>query len=94
MPPTIRETVDAVAACVGEGVGEVSLSTLARKLKLDKNSAHHRVRKAIERGYLVNREEKRGMPARIAIAHPLPDEIEILPDCGRCCRSVGVRMEG
>ena len=76
VPATVRETVVAVAACVGGGVGEVSLTALAQKMKLDKNSAHHRVRKAIERGYLVNREEKRGMPARIAIADPLPDEIE------------------
>ena len=58
----------------------MSLTALAQKLKLDKNSVHHRVRRAIERGYLVNREEKRGMPAKIAIADPLPDEIEFLPD--------------
>src|SRR6516165_3244160 len=80
VPPTVRETVTAVGASVGGGVGEISLSALARNLKLDKNSAHHRVRKAIERGYLVNREDKRGMPAKIALADPLPDEIEILPD--------------
>jgi hypothetical protein len=84
----VRETVEAVReVTVGDGVGgalerpqEVSLTLLAKKLGLDKNSAHHRVRKAIERGYLVNREEKRGKPARIAIADPLPDELEILPD--------------
>jgi hypothetical protein len=96
VPPTVRETVTAVGACVGGGVGEVSLTSLARKMKLDKNSAHHRVRKAIERGYLVNREEKRGMPARIAIADPLPEEIEILPTAdvlgGRW--SVGASTEG
>jgi hypothetical protein len=96
VPPTVRETVAAVAACVGEGVGEVSLTALAQKMKLDKNSAHHRVRKAIERGYLVNREEKRGMPARIAIADPLPDEIEILPTIQVLgdCWSVGASTEG
>jgi hypothetical protein len=77
VPPTIRETVAAVGG-VG-GVGEVSITGLAKILGLDKNSAWHRVKRAIERGYLVNREEKRGMPARIAIADPLPDEIEILP---------------
>jgi hypothetical protein len=58
----------------------VPLTALAKKMGLDKSSVHHRVRKAIERGYLVNREEKRGMSARIALADPLPDEIEILPD--------------
>lgn len=81
VPATVRETVAAVGACVGDGgVGEVPLTALAKKMGLDKSSVHHRVRKAIERGYLVNREEKRGMSARIALADPLPDEIEILPD--------------
>jgi hypothetical protein len=84
VPPIVRETVEAVReVTVGVGVlepQEVSLTLLAKKLGLDKNSAHHRVRKAIERGYLVNREEKRGKPARIALADPLPDELEILPN--------------
>jgi hypothetical protein len=102
VPKTIRETVAAVEAGVGDGVGggvgggEISLTALARQLKLDKNSTHHRVKRAIERGYLVNREEKRGKPARIAIADPLPDEIEILPSAdvlGDCWR-VGVQTEG
>jgi hypothetical protein len=93
VPATVRETVEAVRACVGGSVGvgvgdpnggsntsEVSLTTLAKTMRLDKNSVHHRVRRAIERGFLVNREEKRGMPAKIALADPLPDELEILPD--------------
>jgi len=79
VPKTIRETVGAVEESVERDVGEVSLAALAKEMKLDKSAVHHRVRKAIERGYLVNREEKRGMPARIAIADPLPEEIEILP---------------
>jgi hypothetical protein len=92
VPATVRETVNAVGECAGGGVGEgvgansgsntgeVSLTTLAKHMRLDKNSTHHRVRKAIDRGFLVNREEKRGMPARIALAEPLPEEMEILPD--------------
>jgi hypothetical protein len=88
--PRLYRTITAVGACVEGGVGEVSLAVLAQKMKIDKSSAHHRVRKAIERGYLVNREEKRGMPARIAISDPLPEEIEILPtedalgECWKC----------
>jgi len=75
VPQTIRETVAAVEACSQGGVGEVSLATLAKTMKLDKSAAHHRVRRAIDRGYLVNREEKRAMPAKIATAEPLPNEI-------------------
>jgi hypothetical protein len=96
VPETIRETVASVEACVGGGVEEVSLTALAKKMKLDKAAAHHRVRKAVERGYLVNREEKRGMPARIAIADPLPAEVEILPtpEALEGCCSVEAQMEG
>jgi hypothetical protein len=108
VPKTMRETVTAVREAVGalEGQsnqqsngptpGEVSLTALAQKMKLDKNSVHHRVRKAIDRGYLVNREEKRGLPARIAIADPLPDEIQILPPAESLwdCWSVGATQEG
>ena len=99
VPATVRETVAAVGECLGSvgagGVGEVSLTALAKEMGLDKNSAHHRVRKAIERGYLVNREDKRGMPARIALADPLPEEIVILPDPEVLeCWSVGVMTEG
>jgi hypothetical protein len=96
VPATIRETVAAVEACVERGAGEISLAALAQKMKLDKSAVHHRVRKAIERGFLVNHEEKRGMPARIATADPIPDEIEILPAPDaledRC--SVEATMEG
>jgi hypothetical protein len=109
VPKAVRETVDAVRLCVGGSVGvgvggsnsgsntsEVSLTVLAKTMGLDKSSAHHRVRRAIERGFLINREEKRGMPARIALADPLPDEIEILPTVealGKCW-SVGASTEG
>ena len=89
---TIRETVEAV-----EGVGkEVSITTLAKLLNLDKSAVTHRVRKAIERGFLVNREEKKGLPARIEVLDPLPDAQEILPDPARlegCC-SVEVEIGG
>ena len=81
---TMRETVEAVAA---EGT-EVSITTLARRLNLDKSAVHHRVRKAIARGFLENREEKKGLAARISLLDPLPEDQEILPDparLGGCC---------
>jgi hypothetical protein len=101
VPKTVRETVAAVAVL---GLrqsntatpAEVSLTALAKELKLDKGPTSHRVRKAIDRGFLVNHEEKRGKPARIALGDPLPDEIQILPEVStleECC-SVAVNPEG
>ena len=51
VPKTLEETVAAVKAL---GNAEVSISDIAKALTLDKSSVSHRVRKAIDRGYLVN----------------------------------------
>src|SRR5262249_53579588 len=59
-----------------------TLTQLAKELKLDKNSVHHRVRKAITAGYLLNLEEKKGRPARIVLDEPLPAEESLLPAPG------------
>ena len=57
---TIRETVAAVAALdVGDDPG-VKLTALAQTLDIDKAAALRRVRVAIEDGYLVNLEERKG----------------------------------
>ncbi len=58
---------------------EVSIVALAKHLDLDKSSVRARVRKAIERGYLINLETKEKQPARIALGDPLPNEVQILP---------------
>jgi hypothetical protein len=77
VPPTVRETVEAVAAM---GQPEVSLTNLAKRLRLEKSTTHARCHRAIARGFLVNHETKKGMPARIALGDPLPEERQILPD--------------
>jgi DNA-binding transcriptional ArsR family regulator len=93
VPKTMEETVAAVKAL---GNAEVSISEIARALKLDKSSVSHRVRKAIDRGYLVNYETARGRPARIGLGSPIPAAMEIMPHpdalTERC--SVGLSGEG
>jgi hypothetical protein len=74
--PTVRATVEAVKAI---GSPETSIVVLAKHLGLDKSSVRARVRKAIERGYLINNETKEKQPARIALGDPLPNEVQILP---------------
>jgi hypothetical protein len=76
VPHTVRQTVEAVR---GIGKDEASLGDLVKVLKLDKSAVSHRVRTAIGRGYLANRETGKGRPARIVLDDPMPDTIEILP---------------
>src|SRR5262249_8612563 len=76
---TVRQTVEAVRAHLAGDIASVSLTALAKKLGLDKNSVHHRVRKGITAGYLLNEELRKGKPARIVLGDPLPDEGGVLP---------------
>jgi len=90
VPPTVRETVEAVRECLAdggtgktaEGAATISLTALAKRLGLDKNSAHHRVRKATALGYLMNLESRKGKPAQLVLADPLPEEDTVLPEPG------------
>jgi hypothetical protein len=87
LPPTVRETVEAVAAM---GRPEVSLTELAKQLHLEKSTTSARVQRAIVRGFLINNETKRGLPARITLGDPLPEERQILPDPVGSVRRGGV----
>jgi hypothetical protein len=78
VPATVRETVQAVAELDPDEAG-VSVTALARALKLDKASASRRWTNARARGYLKNLESVRGKPARIVLAEPLPDDVQVLP---------------
>jgi hypothetical protein len=75
--PETRETVEAVEA-LGDGE-HVSIAQLAHALKMDKSAISRRVRVAIERGYLRNDEDRRGRRSKLAVADPLPEDVEILP---------------
>jgi hypothetical protein len=76
---TVRETVDAVVALKKD---ELSLGELAAKLGLDKSVTSRRLRQATELGYLVNREPRRGRPARIVLGDPMPEMVKLLSEPG------------
>jgi hypothetical protein len=78
--PTIRETVETVARLLAEPeCQEVQTRDVARALHLDKSAASRRVNAALEKGYLVNLETRRGQPSRLILGDPLPEDQEILP---------------
>jgi hypothetical protein len=91
VPATVRETVETVARLLAlashdrrdgddkDDEPSVSLTTLAKALKLDKSAASRRVRVATDREYLKNLETRRGRPARIALGEPLPKDVPVLP---------------
>jgi hypothetical protein len=77
--PTIRETVEAVKVLYEQFPYGVSLSELAKALKLDKSVVSRRVAAAEKDHYLLNEEPQRGKPARLRVGEPLPDEVQVLP---------------
>jgi hypothetical protein len=79
VPSTVRETVEMVKRLRDETDRDVTIVGLAEELKLDKSAAWRRVRSAMDRGYLDNKEDRKGRPAKLVVADALPDDIEILP---------------
>jgi hypothetical protein len=79
VPATVRETVEIVERLRDETEEDVTIAALAEELKLDKSAAWRRARSAMDRGYLENKEERKGRPAKLVVADALPDDMEILP---------------
>jgi hypothetical protein len=79
VPATVRETVEMVERLREETEKDVTIAMLAEELELDKSAAWRRVRSAVDRGYLENKEDRKGRPAKLVVADALPDDIEILP---------------
>jgi len=90
------ETRETVAAVKALGKDEVSVTEIAKFLKLDTGTASRRVRDAVLRGYLANNEIRKGRPARIALGDLMPSDRQILPrpsELVECC-TVAALSEG
>jgi hypothetical protein len=81
VPDTVRETVAAVAALVGNHLDGVPVAALAEYLNLNRKSAFRRAKAAISKGYLIDNEDRpgRGRPLKIVLGDPLPVERVVLP---------------
>jgi MarR family protein len=79
VPKTMRETVEAVKTLSVDHPDGVSVTALCTRLKLDKSSMSRRATAAVDRGYLRNQEDRKGRPARLLLADPIPAELEVLP---------------
>jgi len=77
--PAVRETVEVVAAAWRETGQPVTVLEVARRLRLDKSAASRRVRVALDKGYIVNEEQRRGRPAQLVPGEALPEEEPVLP---------------
>lgn len=66
---------DTVLTVKNLGIDEVSVSEIAKHLKIDKSAASRRVRSALDAGYLQNLETKKGRPARLILGDPLQQTI-------------------
>lgn len=92
IPESIRKTVTAVERIIQGGCAEATIAQVAQVLNLDRSAASRRINAALEKGYLINTEKKRGSAKKILIGDPLPNEIGVLPSPEKLmvCRCAGV----
>jgi hypothetical protein len=74
----ITDAVRETCLAVPEGT-EVSEADLARDLNVSKNTISYRVRKALNGGWLANREDRKGYAYRLVRGAPLPADDSPLP---------------
>jgi hypothetical protein len=82
VPAGVRQAVQAVAELARDpaGVaGGVTVKLVAEKLGVDLSVASRRVRAALQRGYLVNLQDRPHQPAHLRIGSPMPGDGEVLP---------------
>ena len=74
LTPGVRKVIQAV------GCGqEVSVTVIAKRVKLSKPTVNYHLKKAYEQGYLVNLEARLGVPARVSRLEDPPLEPQGLP---------------
>jgi transposase len=68
----------------GEGA---SAQDVARALKLDKSAAWRRLSAARQEGFVINLEQRKGMPGKYRALPQKVDSVSILPDAARLAES-------
>lgn len=70
----VRETVEAVEELLSStgSMGTINAKQIADQLGIHASSAGRRIEKALENGWLINMEDRRGRPLSISLGDPLP----------------------
>jgi hypothetical protein len=79
VPENMQETVKAVRTLMAGNSEGVNYTAIGKRLGIDDSSARRRVRNAISKRYLVNRENKPRCAAKIVLGEPMPDGKHVLP---------------
>jgi predicted transcriptional regulator len=83
----VRETIDAVAAVTKDMPSEegATADKIAKLLRLDRSSAWRRLRVAMNKGFVVNLETRRGQPGRYRVTSQEIEAEELLPSIEALC---------
>ncbi|MFZ0147962.1 MAG: hypothetical protein WAM72_06380 [Xanthobacteraceae bacterium] len=79
MNAAISETIDAVAKATFGTAEGATAKDIAKLLKLDRSAAWRRLSAACDDGYIVNLEQRKGMPGKYRVADQKIEPVAILP---------------
>jgi hypothetical protein len=90
----LRATVQAVEEMMDMGKS-ITATTLSARLGVNRGTASRRVNAAIKRGWIVNRETKRGQPWDLQSGEPLPETQGLpTPEMLKACCTVAPCCDG
>ena len=90
----LRATVQVVGEMLDKGE-TITATTLANRLGINRSTASRRVNAAIKRGWIVNKETKKGQPWDLQLGEPLPETQGLPnPEMLRTCCSVATCNRG
>ena len=75
----VRRVVEMVGQLSKSADAQITVSAVAKALGSDRSSVHRLVERAVERGWLVNNEERERRPAKPKVGEKLPDVQSALP---------------
>lgn len=91
-PASATLTPVATVSATPSATASATVAQIARHLKLDKSTVSRRVRVALDAGYLVNDETRKGRAAQLRLGEPLPEDVEILPTAEQITEALAEAM--
>lgn len=88
VPPIVRQVVVTLQSLLNSTKTQANITEVANAQGINKSNASRHVKRAIECGYIVNEEIKKGCEAKLVLGEPMPEDGQVLPTVAQLLEAV------